>query len=124
MEIGTRVKNTETGKMGVVVSDPYGCCADFEVPIVYDGETSFSGTDKKILEDLGPEDAKPDMKKCGAGRQEECCIFLTMGGNGWECQRHGSLRNTLIFQKSKMTAKREPSEPYPKCQLEPEQAQE
>jgi len=56
---------------------------------------------------------KPDPIKCGAGRGEECCIFLTAGSKGFECERFGSLRDMLISRT--MNAKRNPEEPYPQC---------
>lgn len=117
MNLGTKVKNKKSGELGVVVTDPYGCCAPQEVPVQYEGTTAYLGTDVSILEDLGPENAKADLMKCGAGQEKECCIFLVVGSNGPECQRFGPLRNTLISRKDKMAAQREPTELFPACQL-------
>lgn len=114
MQAGTRVKNTETGKFGRIVADVYGCCDDTEEAVVYDGVSAFLGTDREILE-LVPEEVSqtPDMEKCGAGKGEECCIFLTVGGDGPCCERFTSMRDALIFKD--MNAKRNPKEPYPEC---------
>jgi hypothetical protein len=53
-------------------------------------------------------------EKCGIGRGAECCIFLTIG-SGFECQRHGELRDYLMSRV--MSAKRNPIEPFPHCQI-------
>ena len=63
------------------------------------------------------EKAQADPKKCGAGKGVDCCIFMTVGANGFECERFSALRNTLIFKKEQMVAKREPTELYPGCQI-------
>lgn len=118
MNLGTKVKNKETGELGVVVTDQWNCCGPGEVLVVYEGTTASHGTDLNLLEYLGPENAKADLRKCGAGQGgEKCCIFLVVGSNGPECQRFGPLRNTIIFRKDKMAAQREPSELFPACQL-------
>ena len=108
-----RVRNTKTGEEGFVVRDSFNCCTEDELAIVYDGETSFLGTDKSLLVDIDYEIPIPDLKKCGAGQGKECCIFLTMTADGPECQRFTSMRDSLIFKT--MTAERDPSEPYPEC---------
>lgn len=113
--VGKKVKNVKTNLVGVVVSDPYGCCDSHEVPVVYEGTTAFLGTDINILKELEDESPKADLIGCGAGKGKDCCIFLTVGKDGPECQRFTSLRNTLIFKKEKMNAQREPTEMYPKC---------
>lgn len=117
MEPQTLVRNTETGILGVVVTDPWDVCGDDEVPVVYEGQTGFSGTDRGVLEDFGPENAIADAEKCGAGKGAECCIFLTFKDADWTCQRFGGLRYQLIFAKERMSAKREPVEMFPNCQL-------
>jgi len=91
------------------------CNGPDEVSVVYDNSTTAIGTDWQTLEVIGPENAVADPKKCGAGRGEDCCIFLTGGSNGFICERFGSLRWSLIFRT--MNAKREPSELYPRCQF-------
>ena len=117
MKTGTLVRNTDTGIIGVVVDDSFGCCSKEEVPVVYEGVTYSSGTPLENLEDLGPENARADLKKCGAGQEEKCCIFLAIGKNGVECQRFGSLRISIILRKESTTAKREPTQLFPNCQL-------
>jgi hypothetical protein len=114
------VLNKKTGKKGVTVDDAPGmlyCCSDEETPVAYEGDTAFMGTLTKDLKVIGPENAVADLKKCGAGKGKQCCIFLSVGRNGAECERHGSLRFDIIMRKEKMSAQREPTEPYPKCQL-------
>lgn len=112
-KIGTRVRNIKDNREGVVVFDPWACCTDEEIPVVYDNQEGFLGTLIGDLKDLGPENAVPEPDRCGAGRGADCCIFLVCGANGFECQRHGSMRYSLIFKT--MTAKRSPTAPFPKC---------
>ena len=114
----TVVRRKTDGSIGVVCPDLPGmlnCHGPDEVGVVYDGCDSSDGTDWKELEVIGPENAVADLKKCGAGREKECCIFLTMGGEGLSCQRFGSLRWDLIFRK--MKAERNPEKLYPHCQF-------
>lgn len=116
IEAKTRVKNSSTGKLGVVVPDmppPLDVC-ESGVMVSYDNEEGADETACENLEQLGPESATPDYDKCGGGKGEKCCIFLTMGPDGFCCERHSSLRWSLIF-KTGMSAKREPLEPYPEC---------
>ena len=115
---GTIVKDKETGGQGVVVSDPFGCCGSNEVPVVWDGDDSFVGTDYRLLEVVGPYKPQIDPQRCGTGRGEDCCIYLVCGAEGFECQRFGSLRYNLIFRKEKMNAKRQPERLYPNCLLD------
>ena len=113
------VRNKKTGKKGVTVDDlpaPLDCCLPEETPVVYEGETVVVGTLTEDLEVIGPENAIADLKKCGAGT-DKCCIFLTIGREGPECQRFGPLRFQLIMRKEQMRAQREPVELYPACQL-------
>lgn len=120
ISIQTVVKNRQSGKIGVVCPDLGGmlsCCTDEEVPVVYEGTSVSCGTLFDQLEIIGPENAGADLKKCGAGQGENCCIFLTVGTNGPECQRFGNLRWDLVFRKSSMASKREPTELFPGCQL-------
>ena len=63
------------------------------------------------------DEAVVDFKRCGAGKGADCCIFLIAGRNGFECARDGSLYFTLVSRKTQMTAQREPTEPFPACQL-------
>lgn len=113
---GTLVRRKEDGKPGVAVTDPFNCCSDNEVPVVYEGSTAFLGTDEDKLEAVGPENAVADLTRCGAGRGAECCKFLVVGADGPECQRFGRLRYTLMFNHA-MTAQREPLELFPACQF-------
>lgn len=106
-----------SGRRGVTVPDMPGmmsCCSPEETPVVWSGEKSFFGMLTSRLSIVGPEDAKADLKKCGAGQGTECCIFLTMGSKGPCCERHSDMRTSLIFKT--MNAKREPIETYPDCQ--------
>ena len=114
LQLQTRVRNKKTGELGTVSPD-MGCCGPEEVPVVYDETTAFLGTYHNDLDDLGPENAKPDLVRCGAGQGDKCCIFLVIGSVGPECQRYGLLRHALIFKK--MNAKRHPAAPFPKCFL-------
>jgi len=106
------------GRRGVTCPDFMNCCDPDETPVVFDGESSFRGVLTASLTQIGPEQAVPDLKRCGAGRSADCCIFLTIGPRGAECARFSSLRYTLIFKKDTMTAKREPTTLYPGCLLD------
>lgn len=121
MKTQTRVRRKSDGRLGVVVNDNFDCCLITEVPVVYDGSTSFLGTDHTDLEDLGPENAIADLLRCGAGKGTECCIFLTVGVEGACCKRFSSLRDTLIVKD--MNAQRNPPEPYPECMIFPSKQQ-
>lgn len=112
-KVGDRVLNTKTKARGHVVRDVYACCSPNEIPVVHDGETHFVGTDAGDLVVAISGKPVPDAIKCGAGREAECCIFLTAGPKGLCCERFTALRDVLIFKK--MTAARHPAEPYPHC---------
>ena len=112
------VVKTEDGRIGVVCPDLpsyLSVLGPDEVNIVFEGNNFATGTNWEMLEVTGHEDAVADLKKCGAGRGEETCIFLIVGSAGAECQRFGSMRFDLIFRT--MKAKRHPTELYPNCQL-------
>lgn len=61
--------------------------------------------------------AQADFKKCGAGQGAECCIFLISGTDGAECARFGGLHSILV-SRTDMTARRQPAQEFPECQLE------
>jgi hypothetical protein len=105
------------GKRGVVVDDFMSCCGAGETPVVYYGDSGFTGTPTAELQIIGPENPIADPQKCGAG-DKRCCIFLTLGVTGWNCERHGTLRYALIFAKSRMNASRHPVAKFPYCQSE------
>ena len=113
MKQGTIVEHTESGRRGVVVNDAFGVCSPEEIGVVYYGTTYSDGTQQELLRQVGTYEAVPDLKACGAGKGDDCCIFLTVGPEGPCCERFSSLRNSLIFKT--MRAKREPPEPYPDC---------
>ncbi len=113
MELGTIIKNKATGERGIVVADIMDCCSEGELPIVYDGDTAFTGTRIDRLEIIGKYDGKADQEKCGAGKGSDCCIFLMVDKTGFCCERFGVFRNQLIFKS--MNAQRHPKEVYPDC---------
>lgn len=113
---GTIVKNKD-GRQGVTFPDmrpPMDCLGPGEVLVEYEGTNTGEGTLETELEVVGPEDPKPDPRKCGAGQGAECCRFVTVSVGGFCCERHTQLRHTLIFQ-SGMSARRQPTEAYPAC---------
>ncbi len=61
----------------------------------------------------------PDFKRCGGGKGEACCTFLTLGADGFCCERNGPLHQTLVerTQRPDWSSKRMPTEPWPHCQL-------
>jgi len=113
MKIGSRVKNIETNGEGWVIADSFGCCDESEELIVWDGTNTGFGTDRKLLKEIESPEIIAIPEKCGAGRESECCIFLTAGSSGFNCDRLTSLRDSLIFRT--MSAKRNPTESYPEC---------
>ena len=116
IEPGMIVRTAE-GREGVTVPDFMSCCLPSETPVAWSGEDDkgFFGTETETLTVVGPENPKPDMVGCGAGRGAECCIFMTLTGEGFACERHTSMRYNLIFKVHEMSAQRQPSEPYPAC---------
>lgn len=112
------VRHKESGRVGVVCPTSRFLQEDGPLSVVFEGDghstTLLCMGGEKAFEVLGPENAVADLKKCGAGQGEECCIFLVGGSNGPECQRFGSLREILQFRK--MVSKRESTEPFPMCQ--------
>ena len=64
----------------------------------------------------------PYPHKCGAGRGEACCIFLTAGGGGFHCERFGPLDEALRHRAPTMNARRIPGDetPYPDCMIFPD----
>lgn len=112
----TLIVNLRDGRIGVTCPDLMNCCTDTEVPVVYEGTSSFEGTEVAQLEVIGPENARPEPDRCGAGRGADCCKYLTVGPSGFECERFGNLRHLLRF-KSDMIAKRDPIRMFPQCFL-------
>lgn len=104
-------------RRGVTVPDFMACCAEWETPVIFDGEGTFNGTPTDQLTVIGPENPVAEPKSCGAGRGAECCIFLAADARGFQCERHTYQRYTLIFAKDRMKAQREPVEAYPACKL-------
>lgn len=107
------------GRRGVTCPDFMTCCEEWETPVVFEGESAFTGVSTEELTVIGDENAKADLHKCGAGRGRACCIFLTVGPKGPDCERFSEMRFRLIFRKDTMTAQAEPSEPFPACQKFP-----
>lgn len=65
---------------------------------------------------------EPDFHMCGGGRGEECCTFLTVGADGFECERFGRYHDYLkrkAMSGSDWVSKRIPEEPYPDCMIFP-----
>ncbi len=119
IKTGHQVQLAKNGRLGMAVNDLMSCCADFETPVVWDGEGRFNGTDTADLKDLGIPDHTPNHIKCGSGKGAECCIYLTAGAGGFSCERFSTLRHTLQFRT--MNAKRKPKEVYPDCMISEEQ---
>jgi len=120
-----RVRHKESGQLGTIWTTIYLLTSDGddELSIVYDNDGKGGTTitlncegGREAFEIIGPENAIADPKKCGAGLGKECCIFLVAGSNGFECARYSSMRYDLQFRT--MNAKRDPSAPYPLCQID------
>jgi hypothetical protein len=116
-EIGNIVQEKESGRKGLIVPDFMSCCSSEEVPVVWEGSCgAFEGTSTRNLFDLGPERPLPDPKKCGVGKDGECCSFLALDKNVWSCQRAGELRYHILLAEN-MKARRQPTDIFPGCQL-------
>lgn len=65
-------------------------------------------TDRLLLADPHP---------CGVGRGADCCAFLLVGSQGFECGRVTGLAPYLRARAigGQMNARRLPDEPYPDC---------
>ena len=116
-QLKLRVKNNKTGDFGTVCPSLPGmlnCNTEDEVSVVYDDTTTALGTNYRLLEIIGEEKAIASINNCGGKMGANCCIFLSVGSGGAECQRFGDLRWGIIFRK--MKAKRHPKEPFPECQ--------
>ena len=115
--LATRVRDKEDSREGTVCPDIMGSCDSSQTPVVWDGESSSEGTLTTTLTSLGPEGAEVDGG-CGGGKGEDCCIFIVGTGEGVYCGRFKGDRWSIIMRVNKMTAQRQPNEPYPKCKLE------
>ncbi len=113
----TVVRRKDTGETGIVCPSLgiLNCNGPDEVSVVYAGSTAAIGTDRALLEVLGPEEAIADFVRCGAGRGKDTCIFLAAGAGGPSCERFGPIRWNLIFRT--MRAERNPEQLFPDCQL-------
>ena len=112
-----RVRHRESGRLGTLCTTIYLLLSDGddELSVVYDGGegpvTLNRVGGREAFEVLGPENAEATPEKCGAGKGPECCIFLVVGSQGFECARYGSMRHTLQFKT--MNAKRDPFSSLP-----------
>jgi hypothetical protein len=119
--IQTRVRNKETGETGVTCPTFWGLLNDemeHPVSVCYDnqeGSYTLNLVGESALEVIGPEDAIPDIIRCGAGKGADSCIYLVANPDGFVCERYGNLRWAL--KSRKMSAQRKPVEPYPDCML-------
>lgn len=117
LQIGTKVRNKETEKIGVVINDTYRCCGENELLVVYENDVYALGTDISNLENLGPENAQADPEKCGANQNGKCCLFLACDPTGYSCTRFTTRRDGVILSANGKTLKRVPDKMYPYCQL-------
>jgi hypothetical protein len=53
----------------------------------------------------GPPDQAWAMAVCKIGQGSECCRYLTIGREGWSCERYSDLGRQINANQSKMTAK-------------------
>lgn len=60
---------------------------------------------------------KDDARGCGMGRGADCCIFLVVGADGFECARESDMAGALVARQPEMTSKRMPTAPIPECRL-------
>jgi|GEM_PF-1613662 len=112
------VKEISTGKIGVIMPQSQFFPEDGPHRVCFvegRGTNSYESDDE--FEVIGKEAPIANMQKCGAGKGEKCCIFMTMSGKDLICNRFTSMDETLRFHKAEMSAKREPHELFPDCQL-------
>ena len=118
MKPKTLVKSYKHDKRGVVIHDDIGVPGN-GVLVVLEGQVFGTKIPLAYLEDLGPENAVPDAKRCGIGQGANCCIFLLANSQGFHCGRFDpEVRTTLILQKPHMVAQREPMKMFPDCMLD------
>lgn len=121
IQFQTMVRHRLSGQLGVVVSDDFALCTPDQTVVVWEGHDAHQSVSTAELEVIGPENARADRVKCGAGQGERCCIFFTakFPSGPLECARFGSLRTSLIFRAARggMVAQRHPTQLYPSCQL-------
>lgn len=58
--------------------------------------------------------------KCGVGEGANCCIFLTVGADGWNCEQRSELAD-MLYRRAKSgttSARRTPESDFPSCQQE------
>ena len=108
-------------RLGVTVDDfapPVDVCLPDETPVVFYGSSQMHGVATRDLVIIGPDPARAGFTACGAGHGALCCKYLIAGPGGPECGRFGALRWAIIFKRD-MVAQRDPTAPYPQCQLIP-----
>lgn len=96
---GTIVRSRETGKLGVITSDPYGVCGSTQVPVHW-GDGVYVGTYLNKLERYTPQEADLLTEEhvhqvCQPG-SENTCSFLIVSAEGLECAKR--LPETRFFR--------------------------
>jgi hypothetical protein len=119
------VRNLVDGRTGVTVPDHWRDCKPSESVVHWHGESVVeAGVLDSDLELVGPESPVANAAACGAGRGRDCCIFLTVGIHGLECDRHTTLRADILIRKPGMSAQRQPDEAFPACRAFPADVEE
>lgn len=59
-------------------------------------------------------------RKCGIGEGANCCIFLTIATEGWNCEQRSELADYLYkrAKSGQSNARRTPESDFPSCQTE------
>lgn len=88
----------------------------FSVRVDYDGyDLSYVEPDDLFVV-IGQHNQQAALNHCGKGKN--ACIFAAIGSTGVQCLRFGDMHESIQWRKDKMTAKREPYEPWPQCWAE------
>lgn len=117
----TVVRHRQNGQVGMVSVDLSGFMSvaqPGQVPVRFEGQEWLEAVDAGQLQVVEQVQVQPDLARCGAGQGAQCCIFLTGGPDGPSCERNGSMHMALQVRRHNMTARRLPTQVWPKCMLE------
>jgi len=103
-KLGTKVKRTDSKRIGEVVADSFDLCDDKSVMVEFDGVFCVASVNCGDLVILGVVEPEIDSEKCRG------CIFF----NGARCLRYSAGRLGMIL--SGKNNKRLPNRIYPFCQ--------
>jgi len=108
LKIGWLVEN-KNGKVGAIVSNPFGYSPPGKVPVVWDNEDIISEVSPENIQSIGIYKAEADPEKCRDcmyfDEKKVACLRFE-GDERWRCFYNNSI------------GKRRPKSLYPACQAE------